>query len=126
MATLGRNDKQERIVAYAKALLEPKKDPVGEKTMATLVDDRTEAQKKTHPVIVMMTDRMLSGWGGAEGGLSYAGWACKLEDEYRVERWVRSRRDAMRVRFVGAGYRPGAYCAHCHIYVVTKGHAALN
>lgn len=92
----------------------------------TFVDDRTNEQKKTHPVVVMATDRFLSGWGGAAGGASYAGWACRYEDHFAVERWVRSRSDAARVRIVGSDYRPGAGCAHCHIYVVDEGHPALG
>ena len=82
------------------------------------VDDRTEEQKKTHPMIVLMTDRFLSGWGLAADGLSYAGWAVSHSDLPEMERRVRGRSDAMRVRIVGPGYRPNPRrCAHCHIYV---------
>ena len=94
--------------------------------MMEFVDDRTTEQKRTHPIVWMMTDRVLSGWGKADGGHSFAGWACRYEDENRVERWVRNRGDAMRVRFVSPKYRPPSGPGHCHIYVVTEGHAALR
>ena len=91
------------------------------------VDERTKEQKESHPLVVLGTDTFLSGWGRAENGASYAGWACRLEDEYKVERWVRNRGDMIRLRFVGKGYRPNPfYCAHCHIYVVGEDHPALR
>ena len=105
-----------------------------------LVDDRTEEQCKTHTWLVVMTDRFMSGWGEAEGGVSYAAWACKYENLTQVKAWVRSRSDAMRVRVVTDGtlvlpananrpsytykYRPKG-TGHCHIYVVNEGHASL-
>lgn len=82
-----------------------------------LQDDRTPEQHKTHRIIIMMTDRFLSGWGQTNGGPSYAGWACKPEDASEVESWVRSRSDAMRVRIVGGDYRSPSITGHCHIYV---------
>lgn len=94
--------------------------------MSVLVDDRTPEQKKSHPVVILGTDRFLSGWGHADGGNSYAGWACRYEDADRVERWVRRRGDQQRVRVVGNDYRPGPSCAHCHIYVVEAGHPAIG
>jgi len=86
-------------------------------------DDRTTEQKNTHSVIVAMTDTFMSGWGKAENGTSYAGWACKPEDADKVERWVRSRSDASRVRVVGSNWRPRGK-GHTHIYVVTDTHPA--
>lgn len=69
----------------------------------TIEDDRTEAEKKTHTVIIAMTDSFMSGWGRAgSNGVSYAGWAAKPEDADVVERWVRGRSDAKRVRVVSA------------------------
>lgn len=94
-----------------------------------LVDDRTDEQKKTHYWLIIGTDRFMSGWGGAEGGASYAVWACRPEDRVKVENWVESRSDMMRVRSVsdwGAVYRPSRYCVHCHIYVVDEKHRALQ
>ena len=91
-----------------------------------LEDDRTKAEMNTHPVVVMMTDRFLSGWGKAENGTSYAGWACRVGDIDSVERWVRSRGDAMRVRIVGRDYHPPSISGHCHIYVVGADHPATR
>jgi len=82
-----------------------------------LVDDRTEEQKQTHPIIWMGTDPFMSRWGECNGGPSYAGWACRLEDDRECERWVRSRGDMKRVRLVGSDYRPPSGPGHCHIYV---------
>jgi len=89
-------------------------------------DDRTEAQLETHRYLIGGTDRFLSGWGLAEGGASYAFWACRGEDAHRVEAWVKDRTDMMRVRWVIGAYRPNArHCAHAHVYVVDEGHPAL-
>ena len=82
-----------------------------------LQDDRTPEQHKSPHLIIMMTDRCLSGWGKASGGRSYAGWACTPDAAPRVENWVRSRSDAMRVRVVLSNYRPPSGPGHCHIYV---------
>lgn len=81
----------------------------------TRQDDRTEEQKKTHPILVVGTDRFMSGWGGAAGGASFAAWACRPEDERRCLDWVESRGDMTRVRTTIDPYRPK--CAHLHIYV---------
>ena len=87
----------------------------------TFQDDRTPEQKTTHTLIVMMTDSFLSGWGGASGGLSYAGWACTPDMLDVIEQRIRNRSDAKRVRVVSGDYRPkpGA-CKHCHIYVANN------
>jgi len=94
----------------------------------TREDDRTDEQKRTHTVLIVGTDRWMSGWGGAEGGTSLAAWACRSEDEYSVDRWVRSRGDMSRVRLAidapGRPYRPK--CAHLRIYVADEGHPALR
>lgn len=88
-------------------------------------DDRTEEQKKTHYCLIGGTDSFLSGWGGAEGGVSYAFWACESQNRPQVEKWVRSRTEMKRFRIVGSDYRPKGV-GHCHIYVVTDGHNALK
>ena len=82
-----------------------------------LQDDRTEAQKKEFPIIVLMTDKFLSGWGQANGGPSYAGWACGEGYINACESWVRQRSDSSRVRIVGNDYKPPSGPGHCHIYV---------
>jgi hypothetical protein len=91
----------------------------------TYEDDRTRTQMKTHTVLVVGTDRFMSGWGGAEGGASYAGWACRPEDSDKVLKWVRRRGDQMRIRITSDPYRP-RNAAHVHIYVVVDGHPALR
>jgi L-alanine-DL-glutamate epimerase-like enolase superfamily enzyme len=91
----------------------------------TYVDDRTDEQHSTHTIIVVMTDRFMSGWGEAAGGSSYAGWACEPSDMQAVYRWVRSRSDALRVRVVHGHYRPSG-CRHCHVYVVDADHPAIQ
>ncbi len=80
-------------------------------------DDRTPEQKKTHTLIWLMTDRFMSGWGKAEGGSSYAGWAFEPKNQNGIESWVRSRSDAKNVRLVMGDYRPPSGPGHCHIYV---------
>ena len=89
-----------------------------------LVDDRTEEQRKTHVVLWGGTDRFMSGWGEATGGVSYAFWACTPDDDATVERWIRSRGDIQRVRQVMSTYK-SAGRGHCHIYVVDNGHPAF-
>jgi len=80
-------------------------------------DRRTEAQLESHRYLVVGTDRALSGWGLAEGGASYAAWACEsLEEALRVAGRVRARGDQKRVRVVDSrGYRPS--CKHLSIYL---------
>ena len=90
-----------------------------------MVDERTEQEKKELTIIVLGTDRVMSGWGKASGGPSYAGWACRPEDANKVARWVRNRSDMKRVRMVGGNYRPPSGRGHCHIYAVRPGHPAL-
>lgn len=90
----------------------------------TYVDDRTDAERLTHVVLVAATNSFMSGWGGAAGGTSIAVWACRPEHDYLVLRWVERRKEMKRVRIVSDPYRPR--CAHCHIYVVDDNHAALE
>ena len=90
-------------------------------------DRRTPEELKSHPLLVVGTDPFMSGWGNAQGGSSYAAWACRIEDVDRVERWVMDRGEMKRVRVVSADYRPKpGYCAHLSIYVVNDGHASLS
>ena len=85
-------------------------------------DDRTNAQKLTHQWAVIGTDRILSHWGKAIGGMSYAWWAFDRSGKHgkRTQdeclEWVKSRTDMQRVRLVYLPtYRPTA--AHTHIYL---------
>ena len=90
-----------------------------------LEDDRTEQEKRELPILVIGTDSFLSGWGKAEGGMSYAAWACNNETMYRVERWVRNRPDMKRVRVTCGAYHPKGV-GHCHIYAVHADHVSLQ
>jgi len=85
--------------------------------MTRIQDDRSPEQQRTHPLLIIGTDRVLSGWGGAAGGASYAAWACRPEERTPCLTWVEERRDMKRVREAGPGYRPGRGCAHLHVYV---------
>ena len=90
-----------------------------------LQDDRTQEQKATHNFLVVGTDTFLSGWGKANGGVSYAAWACQEGDLRKVENWVNNRSDMKRVRVVyGKWYPKGT--GHAHIYVVDEGHNAIK
>ena len=89
--------------------------------MPILVDDRTEAQKQTHRLAVVGTDKFMSGWGHAASGngLSYAGWAFEDGQYADVLAMMNQRADMERVRLVALdGYRPTA--EHTHIYVYKK------
>jgi hypothetical protein len=91
------------------------------------VDDRNEEQMVSHPWIVGGRDKCLSGWGGAEGGNSYAYWACKPEDLSTVEQWVKGRKDLTRVtRLKRVSSRSQRCPNHVHVYVVDKWHPALE
>jgi len=89
-------------------------------------DDRTKKERKVLTTIILATDRIMSGWAFAEGGPSYAGWACRREDIDRVFNWVKRRDDMKHVRIVAGDYRPPAGPGHCHIYAVRPGHPALK
>jgi len=83
-------------------------------------DDRTAEQRITHRILVIGTDKFLSGWGQAHLGKSVAAWACTSETVDAVEQRIRSRGDIQRVRVVEEGkrrYRPPQGTAHFHIYV---------
>jgi hypothetical protein len=89
-----------------------------------LEDDRTDDLKATHYWGVVGADRVLSGWGLARGGTSYACWACRPEDRRKVLAWVENRSDMRRVREVDLRtYRPRGR-GHCHIYLVDEHHPA--
>ena len=84
--------------------------------MTVFKDDRTEAQKTTHRLAVVGTDKILSGWGQARNGNSYAGWAFQDGEYAECLAWVEKRSDMKRIRIVTLdGYSPNA--EHIHIYV---------
>jgi len=98
--------------------------------MNEIQDDRTPEQTETHTILIGGYDSFLSGWGKAEGGASYAFWACRERDRAQVARWVKRRGDisnirALRCRESIASIRR-IKGAHCHIYAVNKNHPALR
>ena len=95
----------------------------GRCVIGVYVDDRTEDQMSTHTCLVTATDKFMSGWGGAKGGLSKCAWACRPEHVDAVYDWVNSRDEMKHVNITRKAWRPKA--AHCHIYVVDAGHRAL-
>ena len=90
-----------------------------------LEDDRTQEQVQSHYILIGGTDRFMSGWGKAEGGKSYAFWACRPDDERNVMEWIERRGDIQRIRTVGNDYRPKGK-GHCHIYVVNENHPSVS
>lgn len=95
------------------------------------VDDRSEHDGAvvTHRCVVMGRDRFMSGWGKAEGGYSWAGWACKPEDRETVERWVHARGDMKYQRTVihsGGRFPTPRSAVHMQVYMVHEGHNALK
>lgn len=90
-------------------------------------DRRTDQERKTHTVLIVGTDPMMSGWGEAKGMASYAAWAVNpvTHSVERVFDAVNSRSDMRRVRVVvdspDAPYRPGP-SVHLSIYVVDGSH----
>lgn len=93
--------------------------------MMILQDNRTDEQKRTHTLLIGGTDTFLSGWGKADGGPSFAFWACRPEHANPVESWVRGRGDLQRVRLASGGYRPPSGPGHARVYVVEPGHPSL-
>ena len=69
-------------------------------------------------------DTCMSGWGGAEGGRSFAIWACRTGDADAVMEWVKSRGDIKKVRVI-AGSLTTKPNDHIHVYVVGPNHPSL-
>jgi hypothetical protein len=79
-------------------------------------DDRTPEQKKTHQWLVTATDRFLSGWGLAKGGLSKCAFACRDYNEAMdAYKWITKRGDMKYVNINTGKWYPKA--KHVHIYV---------
>lgn len=87
------------------------------------IDDRTPEQKKTHTWLVTATDKFMSGWGKAQGGISKCAWACEGKNVDKVERWVRARKEMKYVNVTDGKWYPRV--KHVYIYLVTKEHPAL-
>jgi hypothetical protein len=98
--------------------------------MSTFKDERKEEEHALLTDVVGGHDLCLSGWGAAEGGQSYAFWACNPVQSPAVERWVRGRDEFKNIRTKSCpiGVRPIQLAKndHCHIYVVCPGHPALE
>jgi hypothetical protein len=97
--------------------------------MPTVIDDRTDAQRQTHSVLIVGDDGFMTRLGprcGTVGkaGKSRAAWACTPEHADTVERWVRGRNDLKRVRRAVRVYPKRG--DHIHVYVVTDDHPALG
>jgi hypothetical protein len=91
--------------------------------MAVRIDERKEEHKDY--VLVTATDKFLSGWGQANGGLSKCAWACKKEHLDKVFDWVENRSD---MKYVNINYSGKWYpkAKHVHIYVVDESHPAVS
>lgn len=94
-----------------------------------LVDDRSDAQRQTHTVLVLGTDDVMTRWGrecGTVGrnGRSIAAWACEPQHVNTVMRWAKGRSDLKRVRRATRVYPKRG--DHIHVYVVTDEHPALG
>jgi len=92
-------------------------------------DDRTEEQKGTHILAVVMKDNLMSGWGEAKGGASRCAWAfdpSKVNSD-RVFNWVKSRKEARYVSLIDLRtYRVPCGTVHFHIYVCEPDHPAAK
>jgi len=92
-------------------------------------DDRTEGQKETHILAVVMKDNFMSGWGEAKGGASRCAWAfdpSKVNSD-RVFNWVKSRKEARYVSLIDLRtYRVPCGTVHFHIYVCEPDHPAAK
>ena len=90
-------------------------------------DDRTTEERDSHYLLVVATDKFMSGWGRCgNGGTSYAAWATDYDHVERVRAWVSRRGEMKRVRIVTARkWKPRGH-GHAHIYVVREGHSSLN
>ncbi len=97
------------------------------KTMHHIQDDRTAAECVTHTCFVKGRDTFMSGWGGAEGGTSYAVWCCRPQDHAPVWEWVKARTDMVNVT---TNFNPDTYKLkrgdRLHIYVVDGGHPSIG
>lgn len=96
-------------------------------TLPIMQDRRTPEQRQTHRVLVIATDKVLSGWGQSTGvygrRMSFAAWACDShKTALHVAAIVKLRTDMIRVRIITEPYTPGKTCAHLSIYVVTPTH----
>ena len=68
---------------------------------------KPEEIRESDTLLVIGTDRILSGWGKAQDQTSLAGWVCNERNWTHVFNWVLRRGDMKRVRYVLLkDYRP--------------------
>lgn len=87
-------------------------------------DDRTEAERLTHTILVGGRDAFMSNWEGHSIGTSYAYWACTEADEDSVRLWVGERDEIKSIDLDLVLRRPAQRkTEHCKIYCVREEHA---
>ncbi len=70
-------------------------------------DRRSDEEKKATIGFIVGTDRVMSGWGKAEGGMSYFAIPVRTSEEWdETLSFMHGRNDMLRVREVGKDYRP--------------------
>jgi hypothetical protein len=83
-------------------------------------DRRTPEQQKTHRWLVTATNRFLSGWGLAHGGLSKCAWACRTHEQALAKYdEIKKRGDMKYVRIINGDWYP-RNAVHVSIYVVAN------
>jgi hypothetical protein len=91
------------------------------------IDDRTDAQKRTHTNLIIAKDTFMSGWGQCDKGTSYCAWACEPKNADKVLEWVKSRNEMKNIKIKHGDYNPKIKKTdHYHVYVVTEGHPSLK
>ena len=89
-------------------------------------DDRTALERLELTELVGGRDSFMSGWGKADGGASFAFWACTPADLADVEAWVNGRGDITRCDLADLLNRPRSQHEHVHVYAVRAHHIALS
>lgn len=89
-------------------------------------DDRTAAERATLTVLVGGRDSFMSGWGKADGGSSFAYWACEPDQVFAVSSWVEARGDITLVPIADLLEGDRHETEHCHVYAVRANHVSLE
>lgn len=104
------------------------------------IQDTRPKNTRRETIAVAARDEFMSGWGEAEGGYSYAAWACKSHDDAeKVSKWLNGREEMQDIQIIEAATsRDLKMCIitavsgfevetkHLSIYNVNKGHRALK
>lgn len=88
-------------------------------------DDRTAAERAELTELVGGRDSFMSGWGKADGGSSFAFWACAPVHLEQVETWVDGRDDITRCDLAELLAGDRHEHEHCHIYAVRADHHCI-